>query len=169
MSPSAALSSAWSFLSVSRVLLARAGCHLCPPCVAKQGPGGGWPSRRGSEGFSRGSEDPQKSHEAAAPPRCSCSQLHSWRTLQDHPVILLRVQCPVSATGPSLQGQLWPLSQMPPPAGRPCTWGLGQDSLGGPAGADAQMPPHPLSPAGGQGTLLRLVREGCTCTHVYRY
>lgn len=63
---SAALSSAWSFLSVSRVLLARAGCHLCPPCVAKQGPGGGWPSGRGSEASPVVRGPLKKSHEAAA-------------------------------------------------------------------------------------------------------
>lgn len=57
---SAALSSAWSFLSVSRFLLARASYHLCPPRVTEQGPRGGWPSGCGSKGPSRGHGIPQK-------------------------------------------------------------------------------------------------------------
>lgn len=54
-------------------------------------------------------------------------------------------------------------------SGRPCAWGLGQTHWEAWQEPDAEMPPTPLSPAGGQGTLLRLVREGCTCTHVCRY
>lgn len=63
---SAALSSTWSFLSVSRFLLARAGCHLCLPCVTKQGPGGRWPSGHGSEAPPMVRGPLKKSREAAA-------------------------------------------------------------------------------------------------------
>lgn len=99
-----------------------------------------WPSRVPEEGgpqdVERGflwSEDPSKSsHEAAAPLEMSSFSAAFVAGLsRTTPVILLRVQCPaVRSHRAFLQGQLRPLSQMPPPVRASLRQGPGTDSLG---------------------------------------